>query len=252
MWGVVLSPATVQVVSYLAHEKQPPAELADPACRPSANDAPCCRHVQEFLSRHDKAERYAPAFHVLWRVGHQKRWFKKVFTSDWKNAFHPSWQEGFAGLKFRARTGTPRIAFSNTFSVGPLAVLEEHSRMLKEWRLQNRLNSIGKPLNMQVPDTGVYTALKFLHDVEAKALDIMVERDAPELKDQVKKFNDNTKFTFRTLGIDPERPLTYSPTRKPRDLTPDDIPNLGNGIYGAVTSGWAVPTTYPPGYGKPL
>src|ERR1700693_1214472 len=191
---MILSSATHQVLSYLAHDKQLPAQLPKP-CRPQKRgDGPLCAHTYNYLN--NKGE----AGDTLRGVGDLKEQIRNAshFGEDginrntrfsanrWMLKNPLAWQVVFAK---REKYDQPCI---NNF--------EEEA---KEARLKHRLNDLGRDYGLQVDDTGSHTVVKHLNDVEMKVLLRIVERDAPECVESVQKFHDGTKFNYRVLNGTP-------------------------------------------------
>ena len=188
---MILSSATRQVLSYLAHDKQLPAQLSKP-CRPpqKRSDRSLCGHTYIYLK--DKGA----AGTTLIVVGNLK--------DQIRSASHLGVDGINRNTRFSANRWTERdprtweIVFSKRekYDQPCISHFEEEA---KEARLKHRLNDLGRDYGLQVDNTGSHTVLKHLNDVEMKALLQIVERDAPECVESVKKFHDGTKFNYRAL-----------------------------------------------------
>ena len=217
---MILSSATHQFLSYMAHDKQLPAQLPKP-CRPQKRrDGPLCAHTYDYLN--DKGE----AGDTLLGIGALKEQIREAshfgvdginrntrFSANrWMLKNPRSWH-----IVFFKREKYDQVCISN---------FEEKA---KEARLKHRLNDLGRDYDLQINNTGSYTVLKHLNDVEMKALRHIVERDAPECVESVKKFHDGTKFNYRVLRGSP----SYYRSTTPEPVTESQLE--GPVIFGMHT-----------------
>jgi hypothetical protein len=189
----ILSSATVEILSYVAHEKRLPAQISDPKCRPQKRaDSEYCSHVDAYLSQIYKENRAGlrkPDGETLLEVGRMKKMMCKTGIDR--------------AAKYRFANHRQGIAFACPDDDSPHLHLSSgyFKRMTEEVSLRDKLNSIGRDYPSQIDNTGAYTILKHLNDLEMAALSNIVERDAPECMAQLERFKYQTHFTYRTMGV---------------------------------------------------
>jgi hypothetical protein len=212
---MILSSATHQFLSYMAHDKQLPAQLPEP-CRPQERrDGPLCAHTYDYLN--DKGE----AGDTLLGVGNLKEQIRNASRLGSINRY-----TRFAASHWMLKNShASKIVISKRKSSDQprIDLFDEEA---KEARLKHRLNDLGRDYNLQIDNTGSHTVLKHLNDVEMKALRDIVERDAPECVEDVKKFHKDTKFNYRALhGLTGESSagLVYCMPSYYRSTTPEPV-----------------------------
>ncbi|MDB5989248.1 MAG: hypothetical protein JWQ10_651 [Herbaspirillum sp.] len=185
---MILSSATHQFLSYMAHDKQLPAQLPEP-CRPQKRrDEPLCAHTYDYLNDKGKAG------DTLLGVGNLKEQIRNTSRLGSINRY-----TRFAASHWMLKNShASKIVISKRKSSDQprIDLFDEEA---KEARLKHRLNDLGRDYGLQIDNTGSHTVLKHLNGVEMKALLHIVERDAPECVEDAKKFRDGTKFNYRAL-----------------------------------------------------
>jgi hypothetical protein len=215
----ILSSATHEVLSYVAHEKRLPSQISDPKCRPSRRaDSNYCGHVDAYLSKIYKENRAGlrkPDGETLLEVGRMKKMMCEAGIDR--------------ETKYRFSSSRERIAHACPSDDSPHLHLSSgyFKRMAKEVSLRDKLNSIGRDYPSQIDNTGAYTILKHLNDLEMAALSNIVERDAPECMAQIERFKCDTHFTYRTMGVTDEEGPRYAGTvTPPISVRFERLPNI--------------------------
>lgn len=192
--SMVLSTASCECLSYIAHGKRLPAQISDPKCKlPERADDTLCDHIQTYLSSGGDGTLSSMDRKSLTEVGYFK---KQICKSGQLRAEQRLLSYGTSfSPGYRIRPTNDWEGSCALFWNGPLEIYTSHNR---EVELRNSLDLLDRDRDreLQISDTGTLTVLKLLNDLEMKLLKRIVERDAPECLEEVKKFSHDTRFSY--------------------------------------------------------
>jgi hypothetical protein len=197
MTSPILSSATQQILSYIAHYKQTPDQLPSKCALPTRADGKFCKHIrQEIWNDKEDGILFTAVsgrrrmIEDLIRIGKFRA--KLISAGRVRIDSKYRYKETNNGYMIKKHHDTDHERWHDVYMVSTRSqqpCLYEHRDKIEAAKLKDFLNRITAPYDVEpAVDTGSATILKALCDAENEIDRRLIEALAPELEDDFEEF----------------------------------------------------------------